>query len=735
MKETTSKTNLLFFLALLLSFTPFIHAKTAIFGTVVHRTLYFWTIIDIGLLVVIVRQQVITLKFSFLQLAVIIYLIISLCSALFGYDIYLNLFSNFERMMGFLSLLHFVIFFFIFSNASFTIRETNILLLLSLFIGFGISIFGISETLNGRYDRAESILSNPMHFAIYLIALIYLGIYCFYRWQNPFSRVACMLFLIVSLLALVLTQTRAGIISLGFGSITAALIYILQSNKKLLYSSYLLLFSLILTGLGWLVFNYTHWQDMPLINRLADIDFTDDTFMVRLRLWKMCLFNSFERPLLGWGQGSFIYFYFSHFTSDLNNAGFWYDSAHNNFIDTIIGTGYLGLISYFTVFIATFYTIWHKKGSYFTNTEKILLTSFLSAYLVFMFFGFDSFISYFGLFICLILVQKNSKNNFSFSINAFSGTRLKLIKVFTGASSVAIMYFFCYKSFQTNRLLSEAHTQNEVTEMIRLYKESYHHSIIGEYDVAISFALKKEAIFNSRLPDETKNGYFREMKSMLLTSLSKHTNNPILLNQKGFLEYESGRRNEGIHTFELINQLSPNRLINHYDYAWILYNSNKISESIQVLDKVIQTQQFNSKAILLKARIYFERQMPDQAFEALKAFTPKDIVKHFKEITDLIFEYGQYKPFYYFIYAKFHPDHISDLVLTQEQLLIWAQIAQLSKDKAQVYSVFSYYAGNTLMGANGHFRKKQDSLKVLDLIDKVHKGTVNYDSILTLKDF
>jgi O-antigen ligase/tetratricopeptide (TPR) repeat protein len=735
MKPTTSKGNLLFFLALLLCLTPLIHDKSAIYGTVVHRTLYFWTIIDISLLIVIIYQKAIKIHFSFLQIAISGYLIISLCAALLGYDIYLNLFSNFERMMGFLSLLHFVIFFFIFGSITFSTKEVNILLAISLITGIGISIFGISETLNGRYDRAESILSNPMHFAIYLVALIYLGIYCFYRWQNPLLRIACMFYLTVCLLALILTQTRAGVLSLIAGLLVAIIIWIAQSAKKLRYTFIFAALLISFMGLGWLGLHYLAWEKIPLINRLADIDFANDTFIVRMRLWKMCLFNSFERPLLGWGQGSFIYFYFNHFTSDLNNAGFWYDSAHNNFIDTIIGTGYIGLFAYCSVFFAAFYTIWHKKGSYFTNAEKILITSFLSAYIVFMFFGFDSFISYFGLFIFLIIIHKNSVTHWSFRLPEISGIGLTLVKVFAGAITVAVLYFFCFKSIRTNYLLSQAYAQNEVEQMTHLFKDSYNQAIIGEYDIAVSFALKKEAVFNSNLPSETKNAYFGDMESMLLSSLKKHINNPILLNQKGFLEFESGRKSQGIRTFEVMNQLSPNRLINHYDYAWILYNSNQMSKSISILDKVIKTQQFNSKAILLKARIYFEKKMVEQAFEALKAFTPKEIIEHFKEITDLIFEYGQYKPFYYFIYAKFHPDHISDLVLTEEQLLTWAQIAQLSKDKAQVYSVFSYYAGNTLMGANGHFRQKQDSLKVLDLIDKVHQGTVNYDIILTLRDF
>jgi predicted Zn-dependent protease len=87
-----------------------------------------------------------------------------------------------------------------------------------------------------------------------------------------------------------------------------------------------------------------------------------------------------------------------------------------------------------------------------------------------------------------------------------------------------------------------------------------------------------------------------------------------------------------------MNELSPNRLINNHDYAWLLFNNNQTSESINVLDKVIKTQQFNSKGVILKARIMFETKQPKQAFKTLQIFSSKEIIKNFKEITDLIFE-------------------------------------------------------------------------------------------------
>ncbi|WP_435353963.1 O-antigen ligase family protein [Emticicia sp. SJ17W-69] len=733
MDHTKKQTNYLFYIALLLTLTPLIHSKTTIFGTIVQRSLYFWLVIDVALIFTLFRQKITSIKFNYLQLAVLIYFVISLLAAILGTDIYLNLLSNFERMMGVVGMLHFVVFFFLFSNYSFSETQINTLIYLTLIIGTALSFWGIAEVMNGKHYRAESVLSNPMHFALYLVLQIYLGIYCLFRWKNYPSKLVIILYLIVCLIALMLTQTRAAFVALLIGGLIMLIITIIQSHEKLKLIIYTLIVSIVSISIAFVGIKYGQWDRIDIIDRIVNTNFAEDTSLVRLKIWKMCLQHTFDKPFLGWGQGSFVYFYFQNFTSELNNAGFWYDSSHNNFIDQIIGAGYLGLFSYCLIFFISFKTIWMKNNQ-LLRYEKLLLTGVIVSYLAFIFFGFDSLISYLGIFSLFIIIQKYSPIKWSVDISKVN-LPMKFVKIVVSFLSVLSLYFFVYKSFQTNELLSKAHLEQNISEMISLYDKAYKNAIIGEYDVAVDFALKQNSVLASKLSNELNQRYFSSIDEVLKTSLNKHSENPVLLNQKGFAEYQSNRKLAGIKTFELMNKLSPNRLINHHDYAWLLFNNNQVSESIYILDKVIKKQHYNSKAIILKARILFESKQSKEAFKALDIYTPKEVIENFKEITNLIFEYQQYNEFYDFIYAKFSPNHLNDFVLTEEQVLIWSQIAQLSKDKKQIYSVFSYFSGNTLLGDDRHFRQKKDSLMVLELIDKVHQGTVNYDVIMTLKDF
>ncbi len=228
--------------------------------------------------------------------------------------------------------------------------------------------------------------------------------------------------------------------------------------------------------------------------------------------------------------------------------------------------------------------------------------------------------------------------------------------------------------------------------------------------------------------------YFKSSNRTLNEALNIHTDNPILLNQLGFLKFDYGLSAESIKIFEKMSQMSPNRLINNHDYAWILFKNNQIRKSFEVLDKIIITQKHNQKAILLKTRLLFETKQYQAAFNTLDKFEAEQTIKNFKEIIDLVIEYQAYDKFHDFLFKKFN-SNLEILKLTEEQLLLWSEMAQQSKNKKQIYTVFAFYSGNTLLGKNGQFRSKKDSTKVIDLINQVYEGKISSDVILSLKDF
>ncbi len=218
--------------ALLIALSPLIHSKTAIYGTTVYSTVYFWTVIDISLIVYILLSKKSTINLNQLQISLLAYLTINFLAAIFGHDIRLNLLSNFERMSGFLSMLHLILYFYLFSQVDLSKKHFNILILTVLSVGLIINLIGISQVLNGTHFRAESILANPMHLSIYAIIQFYLIIYSFSIWKNYPAKFLLTLLILITIISLTLTQTRAGIVSLLTGLSFIVVFYFLKSEKK-----------------------------------------------------------------------------------------------------------------------------------------------------------------------------------------------------------------------------------------------------------------------------------------------------------------------------------------------------------------------------------------------------------------------------------------------------------------------------------------------------------------------
>lgn len=716
--------DILFFSAILVAISPLIHSKTAIYGTTVYSTVYFWFVIDASSIIYLLFSKKNEISLNILHISILVYAIINLLSAIFGHDITLNLLSSFDRMSGFLSTFHLVFYFYLFYNTHFSQKQLNILIVTVLLVGLLINLFGIIEYLNGKHYRAESILGNPMHLSIYALIQFYIIVYSFSIWKSYPAKLFLILLILVTCTCLILTQTRAGILSLLVGLSFIGIYYLLNSKKN----TKLIVFTILCLAALVSVFAFSYYSKIPILNRFTKINLEDDTLWVRIKLWKMCLNNSLEKPFLGWGQGSFIYFYFKNFTSDLNNAGFWYDSAHNEFIDKIIGTGFIGFLSYLWLISITFFGIWEKNINYLTQFDKVMLTAFLLTYITFMFFGFDSISSLIAFFTIFVIINKNFKPIYNQAL-------FHPIKFTTISILLIILYYGVYKTFSSNKAFSLAYSEKDAEKKIALYNKAFDNAFIGKYNIASEFALQRNLFLNSSLPQSLKDNYYNSSNRILNDALDIHTDNPVLLNQLGFLKLDYGLSDESVKIFEKMNRMSPNRLINNHDYALVLFKNNQISKSFEVIDKVIQNQKYNQKAILLKTRFFLEKKQSKEAFNAINKFDSKEVLKNFIEITNLVIEYQVYNEFYDFLYEKYGSNLEGFYLENDEKLISWCKIAQLSKNKQHVHTVFSYYTGNTLLGNDGRFRNKKDSLKVIELVNMVHEGRANYDIILSLKYF
>lgn len=168
-----------------------------------------------------------------------------------------------------------------------------------------------------------------------------------------------------------LSQSLGGMIA--FLVQLAVLSFILFRNRSSSYREILLLSAVCIALIGWLA-----WLRPPgLLERLARLlnPITDAGTTGRIAIVKDSLRMLRERPLLGWGLGTFptVYPSFRSFYTNL-----WVNEAHNDYIQTMVETGIVGFS-----FAVTFIVLMCRKGihnlkSWRTDTgSSVALAAFL----------------------------------------------------------------------------------------------------------------------------------------------------------------------------------------------------------------------------------------------------------------------------------------------------------------------------------------------------------------------
>lgn len=217
-----------------------------------------------------------------------------------------------------------------------------------------VALLGILEYVFVKPQRIVSTFFNPNPFGTYLVMLFLftLGYYL----KNTDKRFAFSS--IVFLIALLLSGSRGALIALF-----VALPFIFLDSKKsvkadITRSLFILITGFILTR--GLVYITPIVQDNLNIN----IDFLDNlirkdslagtSFIGRIEFWKAGLRAFTERPILGFGLGTFFSAYYVGYG---NNQ--WYSRfAHNHYIQTLTELGIVGLILFSLFIISVFYSLY-----------------------------------------------------------------------------------------------------------------------------------------------------------------------------------------------------------------------------------------------------------------------------------------------------------------------------------------------------------------------------------------
>lgn len=326
--------------------------------------------------------------------------------------------SNFERMDGYVSIVHTYLYMLLLGSVLRTKQEwiwlfnTSLVVAVLAAVGGLAQYFGITSiidlyNINASVNRVDSTLGNPAYMAIYMLFHIFMVIWLIVQAKSTQLRVAYVATLPLFLFILVETGTRGTAVGLAVGVIVmsayiAAFGAQYQTLRRYAIGGLALVF---ITIAAFVAFKDTEMvQNNPNLARIANISLGD--LEIRSIIWGMAWEGVQERPLLGWGQSNFNYVFNEQYDPRLYGQEHWFDRAHNIFMDWLIAGGFLGLLAYLSIFAACAYYLFVRPQQSDTTTdftvlERGILLGILAGYFTHNLVVFDNIVSY--IFFAIIL--------------------------------------------------------------------------------------------------------------------------------------------------------------------------------------------------------------------------------------------------------------------------------------------------------------------------------------------
>ena len=384
-------------------FFPFITGKAFYFRILVELAFSGWVILAF-------LDPKYRLKLTGLNVAVTVVTLVALIADLLGGNPLRSIWSNFERMEGWLTIVHlwalFIVATCMFGSDALGKKMWHRFFNMSLAVAFIVGIYGLFQyfgwsAVHQGSSRLDASLGNSEYMAVYMLFHVFLAAYLFFvarakkiaNWE--FLRWAYPVLAVFFSFLLFETQTRGAILGLLGGAMLALAIYAIFGKNEPARARWIsggIIVVIIALGFGvWAARNTAFIKASPVLDRLASISIKDTTTQARAYIWPMAIKGFEQKPLFGWGQENFNYIFNANYNPHMWAQEQWFDRAHDVFLDWLTSSGAVGLIAYLSLYVLFLMAVWKSD---LTIAEKSALTGLLAAYAVHSVFVFDNLASY-----------------------------------------------------------------------------------------------------------------------------------------------------------------------------------------------------------------------------------------------------------------------------------------------------------------------------------------------------
>ncbi len=467
---------------------------------------------------------------SWLWRALLAYFVMMVLSSIFGVNTYHSFWSNYERMAGVVSILHYIGFLFLAANIFKTKEEWYSFFDVAVIVSFLEALYGLGQMMkiftSSGGTRFDGTIGNASFLAGYLLINAFFALWLLLEkrtiaWKSFYGVV-----ILVNLFVMYQTQTRGAFVAFLAGLFLLFLFFIFARQKDLAQlpfnrpeqlKKYLIgvfTFLFLIGGLILLNRDSAFVTSRPTLNRITHISISEATAQTRLLAWQMSWQGFKERPIFGWGPENYYVVFNQYYDPDLYPVESWFDRSHNAYFDILVNTGLAGLTTYLMMVFLAFWYLWSawKKEKIKYHTA-VIFTVILLAYAIQNIFVFDTQVTllvfYSILAFIVFLSFKPSPESSSYQPikpNAFFKILVFLVLIFT-------FYFVNMKpglaslgGIKALQILQAG----RATESAEQFKTAFDIGTFGLPEVAMR--VQDAAIQlgqNSKIPADVKEGFVK----------------------------------------------------------------------------------------------------------------------------------------------------------------------------------------------------------------------------------
>ena len=504
-----------------------------------------------------IAQGKLELPKNLVAISLVIFLLSQFSSTLFSIDKFTSVFGYPSRLNG--GLISTFAYTIIFIGAVINLKKSDAKKLLLSFVitAFAVSLWGIpshfgkdpncfvltnsltSDCWHQDFDptlRIFSTLGQPNWLASYLILALPLTLAFVIKTKITSQKLFFSAVFFTQLLALLFTNSISGFLGFAVSIVVFAFISkdkFTKKSLKFLGPVFALLLLLLAVSGGQLFsrLSASSTQIAALINTrsIENLEALNTkptpSFLIRLVVWQGAVDIIKNNPLLGTGPETFAYSYYKsrppahNLTTEWN---FFYNKAHNEFLNIFANTGFFGGASYIFFLTAVFISF---KKSFKSKNGGIAKASFaaISGYLVSVLFGFSVVSTQLMMFLVAgaVIVLSDQKNTVEIKITKYKKTGL----ILTAALGVFLLSLVI-KIYYSDVLFKNAQEAGTDPESLNIYQKA-----INTHPGKNPFYLSSQAYAAAQITAATEN---RELALVLEAKTKAAAQSAVSLSPNNF---------------------------------------------------------------------------------------------------------------------------------------------------------------------------------------------------------